>query len=96
MGKPELAALLRQVRGFARQPYAWPGGYPLVLVMRDGEVVCSKCARENYRLISAETRAGAWCGDWRAAGVEVHWEGEAHTCGHCGANIDSAYGEVQP
>lgn len=31
--------------------FAWPGGYPLALLMADGEVIDARAARENYRLI---------------------------------------------
>lgn len=87
------AELLRGVREFARMPYAFPGGYPKVLVMDDGECLCAKCARSNYRLISTDTRSGSRAG-WRAAGVDIHWEGAPIICAHCAAEIESAYGEV--
>lgn len=84
--------LLVEVREFIRQPYAWPGGYPKVLIMHDGATLCAACAKTEYRQISNETRH-ALPGGWRAAGVDVHWEGEAVECDHCGAKTESAYGE---
>lgn len=84
--------LLADVRDYCREPYAWPGGYPKVLIMSDGECLCSKCARSEYRAISAATRAGLRDG-WRAEGVDIHWEGPAETCAHCNAEIESAYGD---
>ena len=86
--------ILAAVREFARHPYAWPGGYPLILVMADGECLCASCARNEYRLISHSTRHHERDG-WCAAGVDVHWEGEAIICAHCNAEIDSAYGPVE-
>ena len=68
--------------------YAWPGGYPCALMMADGEVIDSKAARENYRLIRRE--AGR---DWVPIEVFIHWEGEPLICAHSGREIPSAYGE---
>ena len=68
--------------------YAWPGGYPCALLMADGEVLCSKAARENYRLIRRQSGK-----DWTAIDVFIHWEGGPLYCAHSGAEIQSAYGE---
>jgi len=70
--------------------YAWPGGYPMVLIMADGEVIDAQSARENYRLIRRESGR-----DWTAIGVDIHWEGEPLICAHSGREIPSAYGEVE-
>lgn len=67
--------------------YAWPGGYPMALLMKDGEVIDSKAARENYRLIRRETGR-----DWTPVDVFIHWEGEPMVCAHSGRLIESAYG----
>lgn len=67
--------------------YAWPGGYPTALLMKDGEVIDSKAARENYRLIRRETGR-----DWTPVDVFIHWEGEPLVCAHSGRLIESAYG----
>lgn len=67
--------------------YAWPGGYPMALLMEDGEVIDSKAARENYRLIRRETGR-----DWTPVDVFIHWEGEPLVCVHSGRLIESAYG----
>jgi len=86
---------MEAVRDYIREPYAWPGGYPKVLIMGDGEVLCAKCARENYRVISSITRAFAWSDGWFAVDVEVYWEGEQLHCCNCTNVIESAYGEVE-
>lgn len=92
--------ILSAVRNFAREPYAWPGGYPKILFMADGEILCANCAKYKYRLISAAVRTDDRCSEWMPAGVEIHWEGAPHICAHCGGEIESAYGrdedEVQP
>lgn len=81
MNKTELQSFIRS-GGFA-----FPGGYPLALLMEDGEVIDAKSARENYRLIRRETGR-----DWKAAAVFIHWEGAPLICAHSGRAIDSAYG----
>lgn len=86
--------LLRQVREFIRQTHAWPGGYPKILIMTDGATLCAKCARAEYRQISYATRHGLRDG-WGAHGVTIHWEGPAECCAHCGAEIESAYGDPE-
>ena len=81
-----------KVREFIRQPYAWPGGYPLYLVMNDGECLCKKCAKANYRSISDSTRHKSRDG-WDAHGVDVNYESNDLYCAHCSTQIESAYGE---
>lgn len=94
------AELLRQVRDYIRAPYAFPGGYPKILVMKDGDVVCAKCAGIEYRQISEATRDAirdqGFNDGWAAAGVDLHLEGPPVYCCHCSAEIESAYGEPEP
>lgn len=59
----------------------------MALMMLDGEVIDSKAARENYRLIRRETGR-----DWTPIDVFIHWEGEPLICAHSGREIESAYG----
>lgn len=69
---------------------AWPGAYPIVYIMGDGEVLCPDCANgEN----GSEASEDAEDRDWRIEGAEVHWEGPPLTCVHCNAEIASAYGD---
>ncbi len=86
--------ILTQVKQAIREPYAWPGGYPVYTVMADGELLCPHCARENYRQIVADTNA-RFGGTWRAAGAGVKWEGADEHCCHCGKNLPSAYGDPE-
>lgn len=86
------ANIVRQIKEAARNVYAWPGGYPLFVLMTDGEALCPKCAKDNFGLIGRSTRDDTRDG-WAAAGVGIHWEGSALTCAHCGGDIESAYGE---
>lgn len=75
-------------------PYAWPGGYPLALLMSDGETLCFDCGKTEGRQIIQSIRLADRSG-WRAIGCFIHWEGPAEICAHCGAEIPSAYGEVE-
>lgn len=83
--------ILTQVKQAIREPYAWPGGYPVYTVMADGELLCADCARQNYRQIVGDTLA-RFGGSWRAAGAGVKWEGPVEHCCNCGKDLDSAYG----
>ena len=87
-------AALVQVREAIRNPYAWPGGYPVYVVLCDGARLCPQCARNNYRLISYETRHADSDGYWRALGAEAFMEGEDDYCADCNAPLPSAYGPV--
>lgn len=68
--------------------YAWPGGYPMAMVMADGEVIDAQSARENYKLIRRAVSS-----DWTPSEVFIHWEGEPLRCAHSDRLIESAYGE---
>ena len=84
MNKSELQSFIRS------NGIAWPGCYPMALMMLDGEVIDAKSARENYRLIRrAEQR------DWTPVCAFIHWEGEPLYCAQSGRAIESAYGETE-
>lgn len=85
---------MQDVKEFIRAPFAFPGGYPKVLIMADGETLCATCAKSEYRLISDSTRHASRDG-WQAFGVDLHMEGAPLTCAHCGAEIESAYGDPE-
>ena len=86
------ADILGQVKRAIRDPYAWPGGYPMVIIMADGEVLAPAAARENWPLIVRSTLTGDWDG-WRAAGATPYYEGPDLICAHSGVAIPSAYGD---
>ena len=58
-------AILRQVKQAIRQPYAWPGGYPLYVVMADGEALSIEAARSEFKLVAYATSV---CATRRMAG----------------------------
>ncbi len=85
------AEILLAVKSAIRQPYAWPGGYPLYIIMVDGEALSIEAARDNWRSICHATLAGLRDG-WQAAGVAINWEDTSLYCAHTGKQIESAYG----
>ena len=88
--------MLDQARHAARNKYAWPGGYPLAVVMADGECLCTECTRKEWRLIVRNTLMTArdWPDNsWCVAGAEVNWENPDLYCAHCNDKIQSVYGE---
>ena len=72
--------------------YAWPGGYSVLAIMSDGDVLCPDCVRENLRII-AESTAGDFRDGWAFAAADVHWEGPSEFCAHCGKELPSEYGD---
>ena len=84
--------ILEQVKRAIREPYAWPGGYPVYTIMSDGALLCPDCARSEYRQIARSTKDKARDG-WHAIGADVYWEGPDEPCGHCGKPLPSAYGD---
>jgi len=89
--RPEL---MRQVRQTIRHPYAWPGGYPVYVVLADGAMLCPTCARAEYRQLSDAAREPEYRTGWEPVAVEVLWEDNdgAERCGHCDRLLQSAYG----
>lgn len=72
--------------------HAWPGGYPLYLLMEDGECMHFHCARQNAREIIAAIRA-SWRNGWRCVACDVNYEDSDMYCCQCDERIESAYGE---
>lgn len=65
--------------------YAWPGGYPIVYLDKNGCVVCPDCAFND-------AIAGSYFGPYTPA---IHWEGDPLFCDECGKEIASAYGPIE-
>ena len=82
---------MQDIKQTIRQPYAWPGGYPLYFITADGAALSVKAARENFRQI-----VWSWLNDcndgWLIAGYDVNWEDSDLYCDHTGEKIESAYG----
>lgn len=78
---------INEVKGAIRNPYTWPGAYPLAFVAHDG-CICRKCVTNNFRAVLSDIKSNA--GGWNVA-VDVLWEGE-HYCADCGDQLETAYG----
>lgn len=70
-------------------PFAWPGGYPLIAVMDDGEALCIGCIKREVKHV----HEGGDADGWRYEGADIYWEGPPLVCAHCYAEIESAYGD---
>ena len=88
--KTQPSSIVEQVKAFIREPYAWPGGYPLAMLMNDGEAVCSDCAKENLCTILGSTIDRTGDG-WEVTDVFINWEDTELVCAHCNQPIQSAY-----
>ena len=69
--------------------YAWPGGYPVLYLMSDGESLCPACAQ----MAQDEGLGGADDPQWDIRDGYIHWEGAPETCAHCNVAMESAYGD---
>lgn len=81
-------APMASARTVRRECYAWPGGYPMALVVDDGALLCPKCTAENFHEISFSHRHNIDNG-WRPVGLAVMDDPDTtDTCAHCGNAID--------
>lgn len=71
------------------EKWAWPGGYPIYYVTRDGGVLCSTCANENIELTSDPQAEADWC----IVASDINWEDPHLTCDHCNKFIGAAYAD---
>lgn len=76
----------------ANGPYAWPGGYPLFFIMKDGESLSFKAAEQEAETIRTSIEDGHEQ-DWIPVALEINYEdGELYCC-HLNERIESAYAE---
>lgn len=81
-----------RLRELARNKYAWPGGYGLLALMGDNQIVCADCIKENYRLVLDATITGH-DREWFFSESFVHWEGDSLQCAHCGRELPPEYSD---
>jgi hypothetical protein len=73
-----------------RERFAWPGGYPLVLVLTDGGTLCPDCVAREWSLISCAHRHHERNG-WAPIGLDIVEATETDVrCDHCGKLIAEA------
>lgn len=81
----------KELRKALRTPYAWPGGYPMYIVLSDGGMLCRECARTEYREMSRALRdPRLYDSGWRPVAAVVLWEGPEE-CAHCNSPLEVAY-----
>ena len=80
-----------EIKRAIRQPYAWPGGYPIFFVTDDGGCLCKNCARSEWRNI-AQSMIDNVNDGWNVTATEVNWEDTDLFCSNCSDPIESAYG----
>jgi len=78
---------LRLADSIAREPYAWPGGYPRFAITNDGGALCPCCCRSERPWIGTTTGSDGWT----VIAAEINWEDTDLTCDHCGDQIEAAY-----
>ena len=83
------AQILQSVKYVARHRYAWPGGYPMFVLLSDGECLCAK---SEFPAIAHSTITDSR-DEWRAMASDINWEDSSLYCAHCNATIESAYGD---
>ena len=74
----------------AASGYAWPGGYPVFLLMRDGGTICPDCVRKMYRTLLRDTLT-SYGPSFEVDSAQVNWEDNTLFCDNCGHWIEPAY-----
>ena len=72
-----------------RERFAWPGGYPLALLMSDGELLCPQCVAQEFGQISYSARHKL-CDGWRPEGMVILEDSrpeQPEVCVHCGTDF---------
>jgi hypothetical protein len=72
--------------------YAWPGGYPLYFVTRDGATLSFDAVRKEWRNVVWDHLRDASTG-WRIEACEINYEDPELFCDHTNKRIESAYAE---
>lgn len=70
-------------------PHAWPGGYPVYFITRDGGTLSYNAVKDNAEIIRESI--AEQCNDgWQVVACDINW-GSDLTCDHTGEKIESAY-----
>jgi len=86
--------------------FAWPGGYTIIYITRDAEVLCPDCANLPEAYTTSEKRKAIRAGrdqeegvpdytdrDWEIVAVDTYDEGPSLNCANCNKEIESSYGD---
>jgi len=69
------------------EKWAWPGGYPIYYVCKDGGCLCADCCNKEIALTTQTDDP-----QWHIVAADINYEDDSLVCDHCGKNIESAYG----
>lgn len=70
------------------EAYAWPGGYEIFYLVKDGGVLCHQCAnRELERTLDPDDD------QFHIVASDINYEDSDLFCDHCNRRIEPAYGE---
>lgn len=70
------------------EAYAWPGGYEISYLVKDGGILCHQCAnKELMRTLDPDDD------QFHIVGEFINWEDSDFYCDHCNRRIEPAYGE---
>ncbi|MBS3648820.1 hypothetical protein KEU06_09400 [Pseudaminobacter sp. 19-2017] len=75
--------------------HAWPGGYPLYIVLQDGSPITHDTARKNFRELVAAMWDENLRNDWRPVATGINWEDPDLYDAHTNERIPSAYAEPE-
>jgi len=71
---------LETIKRLAGDKFAWPGGYPMYGVMRDGGPICCDCIIKEWPRIEEATKDNGRTG-WEIEGIDInHEDGECFCC----------------
>lgn len=73
---------LDKLKMAAREQYTFPGGYELIAITFDGELLCSDCVRVNYKECLHDTKH-KWHTSFEIVDVVSESELEDVFCDHC-------------
>ena len=82
---------LRLADKLHKEPYAWPGGYPLYAVTSDSAALCHKCCGTERSAIGTTTGSDGWC----VVGIGINWDEQDLICDHCGDMIEAAFESIE-
>lgn len=71
------------------EKWAWPGGYPIYYVCKDGGILCPDCANKEIALTSDPDADD----QWNIVDLDINYEDPHLTCDHCNKFIGSAYAD---
>jgi hypothetical protein len=86
---------LAEIKGRLRSSpsgFAWPGGYPMFWITREGDALCWSCVRKEWRQVVWDFLRNASTG-WRVEACDINYEDPELCCSHCNERIESAYAE---